>query len=235
MSRLKEKYVQEKALKLLEGYYQEKYKIPVPFSAQEVRTTKKKGDKRADGLLCFQSRLQENHTVSLEAKSHKTLNALLPYWNDEKLGLHVFIVLFMAGVLTVYLTFDFSWYWIIALFITSIVVITFLSFGIVTILEPPGYKTLNVIKQVKQYPANEQWIAISVDSLNLVEKKEAIFQLKTNKETLIAQCKRNGIGLILITNRTERIEIHPKYKKGRYLNCYSRENSIKTFFEAPLA
>lgn len=235
MSRLKEKYVQEKALKLLETYYQEKYNISNPFSAQEVRTTKKKGDKRADGLLCFQSSLQKHHTVSLEAKSHKTLNSLLPYWNDDKLVTHILIVLLLAGVLTVYLSFDFSWYWILAILIFSIIVIFVLSLAIVTILEPPGYKTLNVIKQVKQYPANEQWIAISVDSLNLVGRKEAAFQLKTNKETLIAQCKRNGIGLILITNRTERIEIHPSYKKGNFLNCYRREDSIKTFLETQLA
>ena len=55
-------------------------------------------------------------------------------------------------------------------FIASLIYI-----GAVTFIEPKGYKSINVINQLKNYPANEQWVAISVDSFNLAGLKEDVF------------------------------------------------------------
>lgn len=228
MSRLNEKYVQKIALSYLNQYYLSKFNCKSGFARKEVRTKK---NKRADGLLCFCTDKHSSHTVSIEAKSHKTLNSLLPFWDDNKLGIHFFLTALLVTAGVIYIVNDFQWYWILLAAVASFFLAAVLYIFIVTFLEPKGYKSLNVINQLRNYPANEQWVAISVDSFNLTSLKENLFHNKTNAEILVSQCRRNGIGLLLVNKRQAKIEIYPKYKKGKFLSNYCIEKDIRSVLE----
>ena len=134
MARLTEKFVQQKALEKLTCYYRDKFNSSNLFADQEVVTSKSYGGKRADGFICFNSPLQQNHSVSIEAKSHKTLGAILPYWNDEKLGVQSLFLALVVGSLASYLSFDLAWYWIFIISIGTallaiVIYITFAAFS----------------------------------------------------------------------------------------------------------
>lgn len=231
MAKLTEKFVQQKALEKLSCYYRNKFNSSNLYAEQEVVTSKSYGRKRADGFICFNSPLQENHSVSIEAKSHKTIGAILPYWDNEKLGIQTLLLALVAGTLASYLFFDLAWYWIFVISIGTallaiVVYITFVAFT-----EPDKYKQFDVLYQVKQYPANEKWIAISVDSLNLIDKRDNPFYKNTNSEVLRNECKRHGIGLLLVNKFNQRIEIEPIYRKGTFTSCYCKQKEILAFLE----
>ena len=232
MARLTEKFVQQKALEKLTCYYREKFNSSILFAEQEFVTSKPYGGKRADGFICFNSPLQQNHSVSIEAKSHKTLGALLPYWNDKKLAIQSLFLALVAGVLATYLSFDFAWYWIFVISIITALFAILIYIGIAALTEPDKLKEFDVLYQVKQYPANEKWIAISVDSLNLIDKKKNSFYKNTNSEVLRSECKRHGIGLLLVNKFDQRIEVEPTYQKGTFTNCYCKQSEILSFLQS---
>ena len=228
LGRLTERYVQEKSLRFLEDYYRNFYNLSSIFSKCEVRTRiNHKGFGRADGLLCFNSTKQENHVVSLEAKSHKTLGSLKPYWNNKRYGILFFLVLFITSLASVYLTYNLAWYWILGITILSSIIMVMFFFIIITQTEPAYLKKLDVVEQVKRYPANEQWIAISKDSLNLSATKKNNFYNQSNDENLLSICEKNGMGLLLVSNQRIYIKLKPKFKHGKFLRKYTIEKKIK--------
>lgn len=112
MSRLTEKFIQKKALEYLQEYYQEKFHPTTIYAREEVRTNSQFHNKRADGLLCFNCNQQMEYTVSLEAKSHKTLGSLSAYWNDNKMALHALMIAIPLGLLSIIFSHPLAWYWI---------------------------------------------------------------------------------------------------------------------------
>ncbi len=71
MSRLREKYVQENALKFLKEHYTGKCNPDKMICQKEAVAIYKGKRGRADGLIAFKTGDQNYYTVSLEAKSHK--------------------------------------------------------------------------------------------------------------------------------------------------------------------
>lgn len=232
MSRLTEKFVQKTAIEYLKQYYAEKYRTPKIFGRDEVRTNSEYNKKRADGVICFNSSKQVEHTVSIEAKSHRTLGSLLTYWNDERFVLHALISSIPLGLLTIIFTRDLAWYWIFLIALVSII-ITFLVIAVlISFVEPDHYKLINVVSQVHQYPANEKWIAISQDSLNLAKKKSnAEFHQNSDYDNFLQVCKKQNIGIIVITRRTRKILARPKYSPGKFLDCYAINSQIREFLK----
>jgi len=228
MSRLTEKYIQKQSVQFLKDHYENKFEIEIGFAKQEVRTNKENNGKRADGLLCFHSSRQKEHTVSIEAKSHKTLGSLLAYWDDDKLMKQFLLFAFPVGLMTIYFTSSMAWYWIslIALgsFLLSIALFVIITF----FLELEGHKVVNVVNQVNQYPANEKWIAISKDSLNLTHNKKSEFYKNNNFDNFTRKCKNQNIGILIVTRRKNEILVHPNYIKGKYLDCYCLNENIRS-------
>lgn len=87
------------------------------------------------------------------------------------------------------------------------------------------YQPIDVIRQVKGYPANEKWIALSVDVYQALEDEE--------RATFLNLCTENGIGLLCVSrNRSVKI-IHvpnpvqtPK-QIDSFLVYYSRDRLIR--------
>jgi len=193
---LLEKTVQKRALTFLETYYNNRFISRKIFAAAEVRTKKIYGGKRADGLLVFQGRLTgKPYVVSMEAKSIKTLPAIKPYqdmrrWWYNTIRFALFLGLgsglfYIMGQAQNQFTFIFPIIWCL---------LAGIAFGLMT-WTSYRHKTVDVITQLKQYPANEQWLAFS---------KEAFKALTDNKRKVLQKiCYHRGIGLLLIGTKTE--------------------------------
>ena len=85
------------------------------------------------------------------------------------------------------------------------------------------HKTVRVIRQLAQYPANERWLAFSKDSLN---------SLDTHKlKALDKICKYKGIGIIIVSRNGHakiRRSASMKWKWfGDFLTYYSHEKRIR--------
>lgn len=226
MARLTEKHIQKKAIHFLEKHYQEKFRPTVIYSRQEVRTVEKYKKKRADGLLCFESQFQKEHTVSLEAKSHKTLGALLPVWNNKDLILSAVVGIIFA-LISSYLLSYFEWYWITLISLSVFIGGFLLSAFILVLFEPDHFKSMAVIDQIHQYPANEKWIAISKDSLNLTSKKSSEFNRRSNPENFMRIARKKGVGILVISRRKEEVLLEPQFIHGEYLNCYCQAEKAR--------
>ncbi len=232
---LLEKTVQKRALTFLERYYNNRFVYRKIFVAAEVRTKKTFGGKRADGLLAFQGRVTgKPYVVSMEAKSIKTLPAIKPYqdmqrWWYNTLRFALFLgfgsgLFYIVGQAQNQLTFLVPIIWCL---------LAGMTFGLLT-WGSYRHKTVDVITQLKQYPANEQWLAFSKDAFKaLTEEKRKMLQ---------KICQYRGIGLLLIgKNANTEVLSKPKQRwywfwdaRGNwqwisdYLIYYSKEQEIRS-------
>lgn len=229
MSRLTEKYVQRKSIKYLAAYYQERYDVNNIYTKIEAGTLKTYGGKRADGLICFYTSKDALFTASLEAKSHKTLGALLPYWLDEKLSFWALGTSFVSAAISLIFGLHYSWWIALIVFVVILIAVFLMFIAVSMIREPVTYKAFDVVDQVHQYPANEKWISLSKDSLNLVDTRISEFRKQLNSEDLIQVCKANGIGLILVSRKQIELMLEPKYLSGEYLSAYASEQTALDF------
>lgn len=229
MAKLIETTVQKTAVNYLEDkYYSRKARKGQLFADIEVRTRRKYGSKRADGLLAFKHWLLGTYVVSVEAKSYKTLGAIRPY-KDTGLFIRNCI---KAGFIFCVLTGSFfALYWMDDGFKQYLLPLnTFIIGGIIYGLityKSHRHKAVDVIEQVKQYPANEQWLALSQDSLNVLPIE------KVKKLERIA--KNQGIGIIVVKKkRKAEVLIRPKMKWKwikDFLIYYSREKEIRDWIK----
>ncbi len=221
---LTEKIVQETAQAFLYHRYRKKAKSGKIFSKMEARTRKQYGGKRADGLLAFNHYILGPYAVSMEAKSYKTLASMKPVrsdnlliWNSFKAGLACCI---LTGMFFAFYRLDDGFMQI--LLPVNTLVCTAMIYGFFT-SNSYRHKTVNVIKQLNQYPANERWLAFSKDSLKSLPKDKL--------KKLDQICKYKGIGIIVVTKKG-RAEVHRsaamKWKWfGDFIKYYSSEKRIR--------
>lgn len=223
MSRLAEATVQVHAQEFLEKRFKRKARKGKLFSQLEVRTKRKYGGKRADGVLAFTHWLLGTYVISMEAKSFKTLPAIVPkldakilFWNSLKAG--VLISILTGAFFAIYKMEDGLMQFLLPL---NTLAVGAILYGMVT-WNHFTHKTVSVIKQIGQYPANEQWLAFSQDSLNAIPMNKV--------ENLKTICKHRGIG-VLIVKPKGKVEIFVKAKfkmkwLGDFLKYYSVEEEI---------
>ena len=224
MSRLSELYAQNAAVKWLAFYYEQKPEVQVALLETEVRIRSKSklGRGRADGLIVALLSDGSVYTASLEAKSSKTFFNINPFYKYEKWLLHA-ILIGMVGLILAEITGQWVGGWFL-IWVLPVLIFILVGFAYLAItVEHSHYRAIDVIAQVRNYPANEQWIAISTDAYN---------QLGTERETLHKDCHKEGIGLIRVS-AGEQITLlstaRPKNSlKGHqdFLICYARRESI---------
>jgi len=223
MTRLTENKVQSYAMAFLQKKYRSKAKAKNIFAKEEVRTRKEYGGKRADGLLAYEHWWYGICVVSMEAKSHKTLPAIQArfdfyklIWNALKAGLILCVA--SGAIFAVYRMDDHLFQFLLPL---NAFVLGALLYGLFTINSYRN-KTLSVVEQVMQYPANEKWLAFSKDSVDDLHKKE--------RKALRRICKYEGVG-ILIVHPSGKVKYWTKAVAkrkwfGNYLSYYSLEKRI---------
>jgi hypothetical protein len=224
MSNLSEKVVQETAQAFLYHRYRKKARRGKIFSKMEVRTRRQYGGKRADGLLAFHHYIWGAYAVSMEAKSLKTLASMKPVrssnlllWNSFKAGL---ICCILSGMFFAIYRLDDGFMQI--LLPLNTLVCSAIIYGFFT-SNSYRHKTVNVIKQLAQYPANERWLAFSGDSLKSLSKDQL--------RKLDKICKYKGIGIIVV-NKNDRAEVYRsacmQWKWfGDFIKYYSSEKRIR--------
>jgi len=228
MANLSERVVQETAQHFLYHRYRKKAKAGKVFSKLEARTRQKYGGKRADGLLAFRHFLFGPYAVSMEAKSFKTLASMKPIrnnnlliWNSFKVGL---ICCILSG--TFFAIYRMNDAFLQILLPVNTLVCTAIIYGFFS-SESYRHKTVGVIRQLAQYPANERWLAFSRDSLKALPKG----QLKK----LDKICKYKGIGIIVVSAKG-RAEVYRSAAMqwkwfGDFIKYYSSEKKIRKLIE----
>ncbi|BDS15462.1 hypothetical protein [Aureispira anguillae] len=223
--RLEEIVVQKKAQAYLEQYYKIKHGQRHFYSNIEERTKKKYGMKRADGLLAYKLNNKKAYVVSMEAKSHKTLPALKPYrvnkvWIRDSIW-KAFLLTLATGLL--FLTWRGDG-WIERFLLPFGVWFTATVVHLLVFRNSYKYQEMEVIHQVFQYPANEQWLSLSEDSFDMIKE-----HLRMN---LIKICKARDIGVLMVDPQLNVNLIHPPKARRRfwwygYLTYYHNEEAIR--------
>ncbi|MFK7798568.1 MAG: hypothetical protein AB8E82_14035 [Aureispira sp.] len=225
--RLTELVVQQKAQTYLEQYYKIRHGKKHLYSNLEERTKKKYGMKRADGLLAYKLNKRRAYVVSMEAKSHKTLPALRPYrvnkvWIQDSIWKGLLFTL-ATGVLFLVWRGD---GWLMRFFLPLGVWLTATLVHLLLFRNSYKYQEMQVIHQVFQYPANEQWLSLSVDSFDMI--KEDL------RQNLFKICKARDIGVLMVDSELNVDLIHePKARKRLwiwgYLTYYHNERDIRDY------
>ena len=221
---LSELKVQKAAQKLLVRRYEGKSWGKQIFSQLEARTKQKHGGKRADGLLAFRHILWGEFVVSMEAKSYKTLDAIRPYKDHGsiilgslKWGLYSVIGSGAAIALIRQELFLYKIIFPLLMFLLGAIVYALITHNRIC------HQISNVIEQIRQYPGDHQWLALSKDSLDKLSKKK--------RHLLKWTCKYQGVGIIVVNSREKaKVWIRPKWNWNwfrSYLTYYSREKMIR--------
>ena len=225
MARYIERTVQRIAQDFLENRYRPRARKRRIFSDIEVRTKPDFGGNRADGLLAFRHWLWNRpYVVSMEAKSFKTLPAMQPkinmalfLWNCVRAGV---IILILTGGGLIYLN---GMDQLQLSFPLGIVMAGSISYGLLT-RNSFSHREVDVIRQVKQYPANEYWLSFSDDSLESLSHEE--------HNQLMRICKTQGIGIREV-QAGGNVKILTRPRKnwrlyGDYVRYYSLEKEIRS-------
>lgn len=224
--RLNEKYVQQAAVDWLTCHYKHRFGVRsvVPEMEVMVQAKNKMGFGRADGLVASLLPNGIVFTAALEAKSARTLLNISPWYDDERWVIHVLIAgvfgLLSAGIVGWFLG---TWFWML---IFSVLGFFCASFAYVLLTrEHSRYRPIDVVQQVKRYPADEQWIAVSADAYNSL--------ISEWREVLRAACSKEGIGLLLVRSAANIAPLEvPRIRKAPrghsdFLACYSRAKSVR--------
>jgi len=223
MSRLAESTVQREAIEFLRKRYQRYSRSPV-FADTEMRTRRQFGSKRADGLIAYRHWLWGPLVVSIEAKSFRTLNAIRPRRDWKRFLVNcalagLLISVLSGGFFALFKLQDGYWQFLIP---AAAFILGGTAYGLLT-RKHFGHRTVDMIQQSRQYPANRRWLAISDDSLR---------RLTAEKERMLRRTTRAlGVGLLLV-REPGKVDIINKpalqFKLfGDYLDVYAREKEIR--------
>lgn len=227
MAKLLESTVQTVALDYLVSYYRSKAQKGRVWHKIEVRTRKKYGGKRADGLLAFKRRLGRGIFVaSMEAKSYKTQAAITPHldtWQWLKNSFYYATLIAVgSGAFFTHRLFDDPQLSLI--YLANLWAALMLLVALVTRFRYIN-KTIPVYQQVLQYPAHEQWISTSEDSYLAIPKKL--------RRSFTKVLKARGVGLLIVTPQQNVKLVHkPKKRRkwrGHFLDYYSLGDDIRTY------
>ncbi len=226
-----ERTVQVAAQDYLDDYYKKKRRSKKMYSSLEERTKKAYGMRRADGFMAFPWWFGRAYTVSMEAKSFKTLDALTPVRDTKAWVLDAlwagFLTTLVTGSFFLILRSDLSVFWrmIVPLFIfaAASLIYGYLRRNSYKYQEPP------VIQQILAYPANERWISFSYDALEMIDH-----DLRHN---FFKICAARGIGVLLVTPSKKVHCVAKPSKRYRlfkdFLIYYHSEEDIRKFLFDP--
>lgn len=179
------------------------------------------GLKRADVLIAFMRAPNRPYTVVVEAKSRTTIHNLkLKSEPGKELWWSRGLALVLMGALVLITGYE----WYVNALNTLLLLVVFIG-GVSLIgllirwLDFSFTKSISAIEQLAGYPANESWIAISEDTF--VNRAEYL--------ALQRQCRKNGVGLIVVNSRGRlslRLRPTPRHEFNDYLAKYGKKREI---------
>jgi hypothetical protein len=225
--RLNEKHVQRVALEWLASYYADKVGVQAVYAEMEtvISANCKLGSGRADGLVASLMPDETVYTAALEAKSARTLPNIMLRYGDMQWLLHALI----AGLIGMVVAGSIGWFlsdsWWLRWIVPPVAFFAASFAYLLLTTEHARYRLIDVVQQVKRYPANEQWIAVSADAYS-----ELVTSLQ---EALLTDCRNEALGLLRVrsTNQVtplEKPQPRPRSKGLRdFLACYARSDVIR--------
>lgn len=211
---LSEKFIQNAVAEFLNRRY---YRRKPVYVATEAYTRLK----RADVFLAFMRARKRPYVVVVEAKSRNTIHQLKLKDNPDRIRWAGRLVS-LALIIGLSALLGYQWYFNALNTVLLIGVFIFGSWLIGSVigrLELSFLGSIGAIEQLARYPANEKWIAIGEDSIT---KPAEYLQLRR-------QCRRSGIGLIVVSSgkKLKLREIpSPRHTFNNYLNKYGKEATI---------
>jgi hypothetical protein len=222
---LSESIVQKEAIAWLQRYYTKKQGYVRTAIAEEAYIkrgyTKRVG--RADGLVALCNEEGKLAVASLEAKSHKTLGAIIEGYDDSRWFKHALFVGFVFSVAAVLATSSsLSLFWRIVLPILAFCISSFIF--LVATESAERYRFPWAYQQLQRYPANYQWLAFCVDVfLELDEPdRNRLLRLAKSKKLGVLTVKEEGVVYPIIFARKKRTPL----KYGSYLDIYTKGEEL---------
>jgi len=190
-----------------------------------VSADSKLGSGRADGLVASLMLDGTVYTAALEAKSARTLPNIMLRYGDELWLLHSLI----AGLLGTVMAGAIGWFFSDSWWLRWLVpLVAFFAVGFAYLLltaEHARYQLIDVVRQVKRYPANEQWIAVSADAYNELDD--------SLRDALLTDCQKEGLGLLRVRSATHVTPLEKPQPRTQpkglrdFLACYARSDVIR--------
>lgn len=216
---LTERFIQNSvAERLNKEYYRRK---PAWVTTEEYTKLK-----RADIFLAFMRARNRPYVVVVEAKSRTTIHQLKlkeaprqTHWAGR--AITVVLIVGLSAVL------GYQWYFnavntllLLGLFVLGSSLIS----KLLSKLELSVLGSISAIEQLGRYPANEKWIAVGDDT----------FARPEDYKTLVSQCKKNGLGLIVVNARgriKRKLIPAPRHTFNNYLDNYSKKAKIMAIID----
>lgn len=211
---ISERFVQNAVRDRLNKKYYKRRKV---YAGTETYTRLK----RADVLLAFMRAHNRPYTVVVEAKSRTTIGNLKLKRNAERQQRYsqAFAMILIVGLLAIT---GYQYYFNA---VNSLLLLLVFLIGSLLISRISGWldlwftKSISAIEQLAGYPANESWIAIADDT----------FVKKSDYNTLKKQCKKNGVGLIVVNEKGHlKLVLKPEARHvfNDYLSAYGKKRVI---------
>jgi len=211
---LTERFIQDSVAERLNKEY---YRRKPAYVATEAYTRLK----RADVFLSFMRARKRPYVIVVEAKSRTTIHQLklkeAPH--QVRWAGRLVAIAFIVG-LSVAL--GYQWYFnavntllLLLLFVAGSSLIS----AVISKLRLSALGSISAIEQLGRYPANEKWIAVGEDT----------FVRPEEYEVLRSQCRKNGIGLLVVDARgrvRRRAIPTPTHTFNNYLGSYGKEAQV---------
>ena len=211
---LTERFIQNTVAERLNKEY---YRRKPAYVNTEVYTQLK----RADVFIAFMRARKRPYVIVVEAKSRTTIHQLKLKEEPRRIrwaGRAVAIALIVGLSATL----GYQWYFnamntllLLAVFVLGSSLIS----SLIRRLELVSLGSISAIEQLGRYPANEKWIAVGEDT----------FARPEEYEVLKRQCSKNGLGLLVVTEKGKMRRIlipEPRHAFNDYLSDYGKRKSI---------
>jgi hypothetical protein len=211
---LTERFIQNTVAERLNKEY---YRRKPAYVNTEVYTRLK----RADVFIAFMRARKRPYVIVVEAKSRTTIHQLKLKEEPRRIrwaGRAVAIALIVGLSATL----GYQWYFnamntllLLAVFVLGSSLIS----SLIRRLELVSLGSISAIEQLGRYPANEKWIAVGEDT----------FARPAEYEVLKRQCSKNGLGLLVVTEKGKMRRIlipEPRHAFNDYLSDYGKRKSI---------
>jgi|GEM_PF-1826002 len=211
---LSERFIQDTVAEKINKEY---YRRRSAYVATEAYTKLK----RADVFIAFMRARKRPYVVVVEAKSRSTIHQLKLKETPQRVRWagRVFTLVLIVGLSA---ALGYQWYFnalntllLIGLFLSGSALISrlisHLAFG--------ALGAIPAIEQLERYPANEKWIAVGEDT----------FARPREYDVLYDQCRKLGIGLIVVTARGKmrrRLTPSPRHAFNDYLSSYGKREQV---------
>jgi hypothetical protein len=211
---LTERFIQNTGAERLNKEY---YRRKPAYVNTEVYTQLK----RADVFIAFMRARKRPYVIVVEAKSRTTIHQLKLKEEPQRIrwagrGVAIALIVGLSAAL------GYQWYFnamntllLLAVFVLGSSLIS----SVIRRLELSSLGSISAIEQLSRYPANEKWIAVGEDT----------FARPAEYEVLKRQCRKNGLGLLVVTpkGKMRRILIpEPRHAFNNYLSDYGKRKPI---------